>query len=172
MPNGFQWTPEEVRNAERLAKIQAEANAKAYADVQRKLDQQRGDALERQQRTVKTPSSPYLDNGYIKRRMREIRQSTEDRYQIQLANIRARDVNTDAERAQQLKDVAGVLSEWYNYKESNVKSDYTFTGVIGAKTISRRVQNIVQKASTSYPGSKDVEFAWKEYYDFKAKHNL
>lgn len=54
MPRGFQWSLEDIRNAERAAKIQAEALVKSQREAQERAERQ---AEKRANRY--TPSTPY-----------------------------------------------------------------------------------------------------------------
>lgn len=55
MPRGFQWSLEDIRNAERTAKIQAEALVKAQREAQ-----ERAERLAERRANRYTPSTPYI----------------------------------------------------------------------------------------------------------------
>jgi hypothetical protein len=174
MPNGFQWTPEDVHNAERLAEIQARANAKAYREAQERLDRDREEAEERQER--RNSCSRPLPHAHSSIDADLIM------FTFRLAEIKKMPENTAEEVLAKLKATASFFAEYYNkaeqehlraHKLPEGKGIALLAKLGGYNRVQKKVNSEAMVSINKYGVTADaVRKAWQNYYAFKEQHNL
>ena len=88
MPHGFQWSAEDYRNAERMAKIQAQAIAEAQSKERER--QEREDRRRQVEESLRTrPSTPYSPRTSIPFATEQARRACEVRVHTSIAKMRA-----------------------------------------------------------------------------------
>ena len=177
MPNGYQWTPEDVHNAERLAEIQARANAEEYRRVQEQLDKDREEAEWKRECREARKSHP-LPKSYAHGSI-DVDLIIFD---FRFAEIKRMPENTAEEVLAKLKATASFFAEYYNKAEQEHLRAHKLPGgkgiaflakLGGYNRVQKKVNSEAMVSINKYGVTADaVRKAWKAYYDFKEQYNL